>query len=146
MCGVFVDRLSSDFFLNGGCLTIEGDFPNGDFAGGEITASVVPNSDFNREDGFESFFFTDELTETEEDGFSNEDVEVPELEAFPYSNIAKGEITLSVVLPNGDDTEDEFAAFSFTDWLRTTELDDFLILKHFYTVIWQRKIFQTVMA
>ena len=86
------------------------------------------------------------MTETEGDGFSNEDVELPELEAFPYSDIAEGEITLSIVLLNGDDTEDEFAAFSFTDWLRTTELDDFLILKHFYTVIWQRKIFQTVMA
>ena len=74
--------------------------------------SVVPNGDIDREDGFESFFFTDELTETEEDGFANEDVELPELEAFPYSD--------------GDDTEDEFASISKTVWLRTTELDDFL--------------------
>ena len=118
--------LLTDFFRDGGCLTIEGDFPNGDFACGEIILSVVPTSDFDREDGFESFFFTEELTETKEDGFSNEDVDLPELEAFPYSNIAEGEISLSVVLPDGDDTEDKFAAFSFTDWLTTTELDDFL--------------------
>ena len=64
-----VGFLLTDFFRDGGCLTIEGDFPNGDFACGEITLSVVPNSDFDREDGFESFFFADELTETEEDGF-----------------------------------------------------------------------------
>ena len=121
-----VGFLLTDFFRDGGCLTIEGDFPNGDFACGEIILSVVPTSDFDREDGFEFFFFTEELTETEEDGFSNEDVELPELEAFPYSDIAEGEISLSVVLPDGDDTEDEFAAFSFTDWLTTTELDYFL--------------------
>ena len=121
-----VGFLLTDFFRDGGCLTIEGDFPNGDFACGEITLSVVPNSDFDREDGFKFFFFTEELTETEEDGFSNEDVELPELEAFPYSDIAEGEISLSEVLPNGDDTEDEFASISKTDWLRTSELDDFL--------------------
>ena len=107
-----VGFLLTDFFRDGGCLTIEGDFPNGDFACGEIILSVVPTSDFDREDGFESFFFTEELTETKEDGFSNEDVDLPELEAFPYSD--------------GDDTEDEFASISKTVWLRTTELDDFL--------------------
>ena len=88
--------------------------------------SVVPTSDFDREDGFESFSFTEELTETEEDAFSNEDVELPELEACLYSDIAEGEISFSEVLPNGDDTEDEFASISKTDWLTTTGLDDFL--------------------
>ena len=53
--------LLSDFFRDGGCLTIEVDFPNGDFAEGKITLSVVPNGDFDPEDVIESFFFTDEV-------------------------------------------------------------------------------------
>ena len=84
--------------------------------------SVVPNGAFDPE----AFFFTDGLTETEVDGFSNEDVEVPELEVFPYSDIAEDEITLSVVVPNGKDTEYKFADFFLTDWLTRTQEDDFL--------------------
>ena len=120
-----VGFLFTDFFRDDGCLTVEGDFPNGDFVCVEVTLSVVPNSDSDREESFEFFFFTEELTETEEDAFSNEDVELPELEAFPYSDLGEGEINFSEVLPNGDDTEDDFAAFSFTNWLTTTELDVF---------------------
>ena len=51
------------------------------------------------------------MTATEADDFSNIDVEVTDREAFPKGDVAEGEISLSEVVPNGDDTENGFTGF-----------------------------------